>query len=147
MLATMRGLQSFFAHARRALPLATNIGLPHSTSMKSTRSLLPAVIAIIAAFASGWVAHASQAGKAMAEADAQLNVLYKKLMAAMPGASQKDKLKTAQRAWVAWIEAEVEFEQALLMDGKAGLFARLEPTEARNKQFEDLLARSDEYQR
>lgn len=81
----------------------------------------------------------------MAEADEQLNVLYKKLMAAMPTSAQKDKLRTAQRAWVAWMEAEAGFETALLADGKAALFARLEPTQARNKQFEELLSRSDEY--
>lgn len=115
--------------------------------MKSNLSRFAVVIAIAAAFGSGWIAHASQAGKAMAEADEQLNVLYRKLMAAIPSAAQKEKLKTAQRAWVAWIEAEVSFEQALLTDGKAGLFARLEPTEARNKQFVDLLGRTDEFQR
>ena len=115
--------------------------------MKPNLSRLVAVIGILAAFASGWVAHASQAGKAMAEADEQLNVLYKKLMTAMPSAGQKEKLKTAQRAWVAWIEAEVTFEEALLEDGKAGLFARLDSTEARNKQFGELLGRTDEYKR
>jgi uncharacterized protein YecT (DUF1311 family) len=115
--------------------------------MKAHGPRLAIVLTIFLSFASGWIAHASQAGKAMGEADAQLNALYKKLMAAIPSSAQKEKFKTAQRAWVAWIEAEVAFEEALLADGKAGLFARLEPTEARNKQFEELLGRADEYQR
>jgi uncharacterized protein YecT (DUF1311 family) len=115
--------------------------------MKTPCSKILFVGVFLVTFACGWVCHASQAGKAMAEADANLNILYKKLLAKVHTSGQKEKLKTAQRAWVAWVEAEVVFQEELLMDGKAGLFARLEPTEARAKQFDELLQRTEDFNR
>ncbi len=115
--------------------------------MKTPFSKILFVGAFLVTFACGWVCHASQAGKAMAEADANLNTLYKKLISTVQTSAQKEKLKITQRAWVAWVEAEVAFQEELLTDGKAGLFARLEPTEARAKQFEELLQRTEDFKR
>ena len=43
-------------------------------------------------------------------ADAELNKTYKALLAKLPDAESKEKLKQSQRAWLAFRDAEAEFE-------------------------------------
>lgn len=97
------------------------------------------MILTLAAFSSGWMLRASVAVEAMVEADHKLNIVYKKLMAGILSATQKGKLKAAQRAWLAWIVAEDAFRTALDDNSKAGLFVRIELLEARAAQLESLL--------
>ena len=82
---------------------------------------------------------ASVAVEAMVEADHKLNVVYKKLLAAIASGAQKEKLKAAQRAWLAWMVAEDAFRAALDDNPKAGLFVRIELLEARAAQLEGVL--------
>lgn len=105
------------------------------------RRLIPVITGILtfAAFVSGWTLHGSAAVDAMVEADYKLNVAYKRLMAAVPSAAQKEKLKVAQRAWLAWMEAEDAFRTSLEGNPKAGLFVRVELLEARGSQLEGIL--------
>jgi len=49
------------------------------------------------------------AAQRFAKADAELNVVYKKLMASLDDVA-KEKLRAAQRAWVAFRDAEATFE-------------------------------------
>ena len=107
--------------------------------MKTNPSRVFAVILTLAAFSSGWMLRASVAVEAMVEADHKLNVVYKKLMAGIPSAAQKEKLKAAQKAWLAWMVAEDAFRTALDDNSKAGLFVRIELLEARAAQLESLL--------
>ena len=107
--------------------------------MKRKTAHTIAVILAIAAFSSGWMLRASVAVQAMVEADHKLNVVYKKLMAAIPSGAHKEKLKAAQKAWLAWMVAEDAFRAALDDNPKAGLFVRIELLEARAAQLEGLL--------
>jgi len=45
-----------------------------------------------------------------ARQDATLNAVYKKLMTALEETGQKAALKTAERAWIAYRDAECDFE-------------------------------------
>ena len=110
--------------------------------MKTNRfHLIPSITVVLAfaAFTSGWTLRGSAAVDAMVEADYKLNVVYKRLMASIPSAAQKDKLKAAQRAWLAWMEAEDAFRSALEGTSKAGLFVRVELLESRSAQLEGVL--------
>jgi uncharacterized protein YecT (DUF1311 family) len=107
--------------------------------MKINLSRVVAVILTLAAFSSGWMLRASVAVEAMVEADHKLNVVYKKLLAAIASGAQKEKLKAAQRAWLAWMVAEDAFRAALDDNPKAGLFVRIELLEARAAQLEGVL--------
>ena len=98
-----------------------------------------AVILATAAFSSGWMLRASVAVESMVEADYKLNVVYKKLVAAIASGAQKEKLKAAQRAWLAWMVAEDDFRAALDDNPKAGLYVRIELLEARAAQLEGVL--------
>ena len=55
-----------------------------------------------------------QAAKDFHKADAELNSAYAALMAKLPDAEGKEKLKESQRAWIAFRDAEAAFvaEQA-----------------------------------
>lgn len=107
--------------------------------MKTNPFRVTTVILTLAAFSSGWMLRASVAVEAMVEADHKLNVVYKKLMARIPSATQKEKLKAAQRAWLAWMVAEDAFRTAVDSDSKAGLYVRIELLEARAAQLDSLL--------
>ena len=107
--------------------------------METNPPRVVAVILTLAAFSSGWMLRAGVAVEAPAEADHKLSVVYKKLMAVIPGTVQKEKLKAAQKAWLAWMVAEDAFRTALEDNSKAGLFVRIELLEARAAQLESLL--------
>jgi uncharacterized protein YecT (DUF1311 family) len=76
--------------------------------------------------------------EAIVEQDAKLNVVYKKLMAAIPSAAQRENLKAAQRAWLDWLVKE-EWMVFMLQNQRSGLSAKHDLIVARIKQLEDLL--------
>ena len=57
-----------------------------------------------------------QAAKDFEKADAELNSTYAALMAKLPDAESKQKLKESQRAWLAFRDAEAAFQA----DGERG---------------------------
>ena len=57
-----------------------------------------------------------QAAKDFHKADAELNSTYAALMAKLPDAESKQKLKESQRAWLAFRDAEAAFQA----DGERG---------------------------
>src|SRR6478609_9560916 len=89
--------------------------------------------------------HASELGKEMNETDAKLNAVYQKVLKGLPNDAAREKLKAAQRAWVAWRDAEVKTSEGIYEDGKTGLFMMLSLTQLRVKQLEAIGARESEY--
>lgn len=83
--------------------------------------------------------------EAIVEKDAELNIVYKKLMASIPSASQREQLKVSQRAWLNWLTAEESLIGGL-RGNKYALSTRLELLSARVQQFEDLLRDSADFQ-
>lgn len=81
----------------------------------------------------------------MNETDAKLNEVYQKVLKGLPNDAAREKLKAAQRAWVAWRDAEVKLSEGIYEDGKTGLFMMLSLTQLRVKQLEALGARESEY--
>jgi uncharacterized protein YecT (DUF1311 family) len=88
---------------------------------------------------------ASELGKEMNDADAKLNTVYQKVIKGLPNDAAREKLKAAQRAWVAWRDAEVKTSQSIYEDGKTGLFMMLSLTQQRIKQLEAIGQRESEY--
>jgi uncharacterized protein YecT (DUF1311 family) len=94
------------------------------------------------------ILRASQAGKDMVEADAEINAVYKHVLESMPNAKAKTKLRESQRAWVAFVDGEVALAITLYDEdpnssegSKGGLLVRLELTQARIKQLKAIGAR------
>ncbi len=90
-------------------------------------------------------ARASELGKEMNETDAKLNEVYQKVMKTLPNDQARAKLKAAQRAWVAWRDAEIEVSAGIYDDGKTGLFMNLALTKLRIQQLEAIGKRETEY--
>lgn len=84
-----------------------------------------------------------QATEAFDQADAELNAVYRKLMAAIPEA-RRARLKEAQRAWIVFRDADGRFAASAMEGGSAypmiyaGSRARL--TQERTRYLTDLLA-------
>ena len=112
--------------------------------MKALRLLTIVSLALAVVGGAGWICEASQAGKAMNEADTALNAAYKRALDGLPSAALKEQLKTSQRAWVAFAEAETALHAQLYDGSKGGLFIRLELTETRAKQLASIAARTSE---
>jgi uncharacterized protein YecT (DUF1311 family) len=80
-----------------------------------------------------------QAAKDFHKADAELNSTYAALMAKLPDAESKRKLKESQRAWIAFRDAEAAFAADQFRGGSAAPVLRwtsmTETTEERIKQL------------
>ena len=80
-----------------------------------------------------------QAAKDFHKADAELNSTYAALMAKLPDAESKRKLKESQRAWIAFRDAEAAFAADQFRGGSAASVLRwtsmTETTEQRIKQL------------
>jgi len=80
-----------------------------------------------------------QAAKDFHKADAELNSAYAALMAKLPDAESKRKLKESQRAWIAFRDAEAAFAADQFRGGSAAPVLRwtsmTETTEQRIKQL------------
>jgi uncharacterized protein YecT (DUF1311 family) len=108
------------------------------------RRLLAALVSC-AALLFSLPSRASELGKEMNEADAKLNAVYQKVLKSLPDDAAREKLKAAQRAWVAWRDAEVKTSESIYEDGKTGLFMTLTLTQQRIKQLEAIGKRESEY--
>jgi uncharacterized protein YecT (DUF1311 family) len=80
-----------------------------------------------------------QAANDFENVDAELNSTYAALMAKLPDAESKRKLKESQRAWIAFRDAEATFAADQFRDGSAAPVLRwtsmTETTEQRIKQL------------
>ena len=85
-------MQTLFNIARRAA-LLTWLLIPVAQTCAQTQAAMNA-----------------QARAEFQQADAELNKTYKALLAKLPDAENKEKLKQSQRAWLAFRDAEAEFE-------------------------------------
>lgn len=75
----------------------------------------------------------------LAIADAELNESYQKALALMPNAESKTKLREAQRAWVAFRDAEIALHLSIPPVSSSQIKIRqAELTDARTKQLKDL---------
>jgi uncharacterized protein YecT (DUF1311 family) len=84
--------------------------------------------------------YGSSEGEELRAADAELNSTYQKAVAAMPSAALKAKLRDAQRAWVAFRDAEIALNGEL--PGATGNVLKMLQTELtgiRTKQLKDLI--------
>jgi uncharacterized protein YecT (DUF1311 family) len=80
----------------------------------------------------------------IAEEDHRLNVVYKKLMAAIPTAAQREKLKVSQRAWLDWMSKE---EDAIreIQGNKTALASQIDIISSRTRQLEDMLSQRENF--
>ena len=83
-------------------------------------------------------------------ADAELNAVYQNALNAMPGVDAKDKLREAQRAWIAFRDAQAELQADVTARG--GSMAPLmqntaskELTQARIRELETLMKEITEH--
>jgi uncharacterized protein YecT (DUF1311 family) len=85
-------------------------------------------------------AHGSAEGEELRAADAELNAGYQKALAAMPSASTKAKLKEAQRAWIAFRDAQIALNGELPgATGNQLKMLQTELTQERTKQLKELV--------
>ena len=80
----------------------------------------------------------------IAEEDHRLNVVYKKLMAAIPTAAQREKLKVSQGAWLDWMSKE---ENAIreIQGNKTALSCQIDIISSRTRQLEDMLSQRENF--
>ncbi len=109
------------------------------------RRILAALVSCAALLFASPPLPASELGKEMNETDAKLNAAYQKVLKGLPNDAAREKLKAAQRAWVAWRDAEVKTSEGIYEDGKTGLFMMLSLTQQRIKQLEAIGKRESEY--
>jgi len=84
-----------------------------------------------------------QAAKDFEKVDAELNRTYEALLAKLPDAEGKEKLKQSQRAWLAFRDAEAAFADDQTRGGSMGPTIRYETmaelTQQRIKQLKSRL--------
>ena len=137
MVAAQRACTFFFVWVT-ALPT-------QNTNMKQYVISLALLIAALLAFPTSHANAQSQAelnhqaAKDFEKADAKLNRTYAALMAKLPDAESKRKLKESQRAWIAFRGAEAAFAADQFRGGSAAPVLRwtsmTETTEQRIKQL------------
>ena len=108
----------------------------HAASTVSTL-----LFAVVLAWATP-LAKASQIGRDMNEADAELNRVYHQALDSLAGEHERALLRESQRAWVAFVEAEVSLHTGLYTTSKGGSFIRLELTQTRITQLRFIAART-----
>lgn len=101
---------------------------------------LSALLAFTCFFSLSPSLHASAEGEELRAADAELNGTYQKALAAMPNDASKAKLREAQRAWVAFRDAEIALNGQLPgATGNTLKMLQTELTEGRTKQLKALI--------
>ncbi|MEZ5383898.1 MAG: lysozyme inhibitor LprI family protein [Prosthecobacter sp.] len=85
-------------------------------------------------------ASASQAGREFNEADAELNVTYKAVLASISNSQQRLKFIAAQKAWIKYRDENVAFYAEHYPDSKGGLFYNTDLTKERTAFLKQLLA-------
>ena len=81
--------------------------------MKTPLLRAVALLSVLLTFCLTASLRASAEGDDLRAADAELNAVYQKALNAMPSADAKDKLREAQRAWVAFRDAELALNATL----------------------------------
>ena len=79
--------------------------------------------------------HASAEGDDLRAADAELNAVYQKALKTMSDDDAKDKLREAQRAWIAYRDAEIALYAAMGTGGGGLKITQTELTEERTKRL------------
>jgi len=81
--------------------------------------------------------------KTLAEADAELNKVYRQLIARMSNRQWEAKLRTAQQAWIKYRDANCDYESEFSGGGSASTFeynfCLADMTSTRTKQLLDML--------
>ena len=107
--------------------------------MKSNFCRVTAILLIFSSFFLTPISRASEEGDDLRAADSVLNDAYKETLDAMPTATAKSKLREAQRAWIAFRDAEIALKGEL--PGASGNTLKIyqtELTELRTKQLKTL---------
>ena len=109
-------------------------------TMRPAHLLRAAVVALALVGLGLWSAsprlRASAEGDDLRAADAELNSAYQVALDALPGNATRAKLREAQRAWIAFRDAEIELNGALPgASGNTLKMLQTELTEARTKQL------------
>ncbi len=84
---------------------------------------------------------ASQAGKDYAAADTNLNRVYQQLVSQINNSSHRQRLKTAQQAWIKLRDADVNFYGHYYINSKGGLFLKTKLTGDRTTYLKSILDR------
>jgi uncharacterized protein YecT (DUF1311 family) len=74
---------------------------------------------------------ASQAGKEYQDADGRLNQVYQTLISQIQNSTQRQKLRAAQKAWLALRDADTQFFGDYYVNSKGGLFYKTKLTKDR----------------
>ena len=108
--------------------------------MKTTLLRLSVLFLMLVSVSLSPSVYASQEGDDLRAVDAALNRSYQKALAAMPDAATKTKLRDAQRAWVAFRDAEIALNGSLPGAG-GGILKMLQTdlTQIRTKQLDELV--------
>ena len=97
------------------------------------------VFLVISSFCALSSVRASAEGDDLRAADAALNVSYQKALKALPDDDTKGKLREAQRAWIAFRDAEIALNAALAgASGNTLKMLQTDLTETRTKQLDSL---------
>jgi uncharacterized protein YecT (DUF1311 family) len=108
--------------------------------MKKYLPLLIGIIVAVYVFAIAPATIASQAGKAYAEADDRLNQVYQQLVAKVSNSGNRQKLRSAQQAWIKLRDADVNFYGQYYINSKGGLFLKTKLTEDRTGYLKSMLS-------
>ena len=100
------------------------------------RTSLTAIASLVFLAAGTHRAHASQIVREMNETDAKLNATYQRVLKRMPDDAARDALKAAQRAWIAWRDAEMALSRTINSEAKGGIFKQIDLTNERIAQLE-----------
>ena len=108
-----------------------------------TALLIPLFIPVAQSYAQTQAAMNAQARAEFVKVDAELNRTYEALLAKLPDAGSKQKLKESQRAWLAFRDAEAAFAADRARGGSAAPTIRYETitelTQQRTKQLKSHL--------
>ena len=101
--------------------------------------LIGVLVALLTSHANGQESSRDEPRSGKHKADAELNSTYAALLAKLPDAESKRKLKESQRAWIAFRDAEAAFAADQFRGGSAAPVLRstsmAETTEQRIKQL------------
>lgn len=119
--------------------LQRKIGVTSVRAMSHLLSRTCLVLPLVASLALVGGLRASEEGNDLRAADAQLNTAYEQALEAMPKAANQEKLREAQRAWVAFRDAEITCKAALPgATGNSLKMYQTELTDTRAKQLKVL---------
>jgi uncharacterized protein YecT (DUF1311 family) len=107
--------------------------------MNKYLSLFMAIAIAFYLFSATPVVVASQAGKAYLEADDRLNRVYQELTTKISSAGDRQRLTTAEQAWIKFRDADVNFYGRYYVNSKGGLFLKTKLTQERGAYLESII--------